>query len=166
MRRAFTIVELAVASGIFLILVGFFAALPLMGRRAEKAGERDAALAASLLAQERIEGDVSRVAAATGHRPAIEVAPDGRALHLLLKDGPTTAATTEVAYTLEERQGTTYLVRTEAARRDVLAAGHLRDARFGLSWTAVGWMLRAQLKLEVEGRAQHSVFAVRISLPG
>lgn len=170
-RDGVTIVEVAVGAALFVAVLGLIWGLPLLGRRAEKAGERDAALEASLLAQERVETDLVRVVAGSSGHPAIELGPDGRSMRFLMVEAPPAAAaaaplTSEVAYVVEQRDGVTRLVRTQGTRREVLAGAHLRDARFELAWTCVGWMLRARFRLEVEKRVQHTVFALRLNLAG
>jgi hypothetical protein len=95
---------------------------------------------------------------------------DGTGMRFLVVERPpgcgaTAQAPVQIGYQLERRPGRVELVRQEGARRTAIGGAHVRDARFELAWTPVGWMLRGRLLLDAEGERRHTVFAVRLAIP-
>lgn len=165
-RNAFTLLEACVAAAVFAGVLGLVWSLTLLGRRGDRASDRDAGVEAMLLAQERLEADLALLAS-TGTRPDLDVLPTRDGITFAYRaPGASTPAT--VAYGFETIDGRPTFVRVENGKRAPVGGGHIGAARFELKWTPVGWMLRTALDYTAEGQKlgrdhQTSLFLTRLA---
>jgi type II secretory pathway pseudopilin PulG len=154
-RHAFTIIEVCVAAAVFSAVLGLLWSLTLLGRRGERAGDRDAAIEALLLAQERIESDLARIAA------DFTVAPAGDSITFACRPRPGSAPAM-VTYRFDTVDGKTTFARFEDGKRSAVGGGLIGAVRFQLTWTPVGWMLRTALDYPDR---QTLLFLTRVPVP-
>lgn len=162
MRRAITVAELTVAMGIAILITGVLVAALLLSRRGEKTAERDAALEALVLAQERLASDLRCLAVEPG---AAALGLDAGAKALGIWTWSEAGEPVPVTYRIEASGKTRTLVRTEDGRRSVVGMGAIRAVRCALHDTPVGKMVRITLEAEAAGVQRSATFAQRIRAP-
>lgn len=164
-REAFSLVEVAVASGLALLLVGVLAAALGLGRRGEVRSDEDQLLSAALLARDRIEYDLLRVVVRAHHR-SIHVSEENDAIGLWVSNvagGEATGLSVlPVSYSCDRRG----VARREARREERVASPYLKRVHItSCDDRSAGAAVRLRLSLATARSTREYAFSVRLRVP-
>lgn len=164
-RGALTLVEVAVALGLALLLAGVLAAALSLGRRGEVKSDEDHLLAAALLARDRIEGDLLRVVVRAHHRP-VHVSQGNDAIGAWVSSASggdaTGLAVLPVSYSCDGRG----VLRRELRRVERVASPYLKRVHFTSSDDrCAGAAVRVRLVLAAARPTREYAFSVRLRVP-